>query len=134
MLNKDVSVFPPALTHALPTLIYYKGEPIHDPFRRSLTNAIQWHDNLRGRIEHCVDKAIGDADQSVQQYESDQLKHDGPATNINSARREAAVDEQTIPQVTNDATRPSNSQCARLLQQRCPACFGGSSFGRSFDE
>jgi hypothetical protein len=29
---------------------------------------------------------------------------------------------------------PGVFQCARVLQQRCPACFAGSTFGRSFDK
>lgn len=37
------------------------------------------------------------------------------------------VDVQTITQLTT-------GQCHRILQTRCPACFGGTRFGRTFNQ
>lgn len=35
----------------------------------------------------------------------------------------------------HDALPPSNrSECARILQSRCPSCFGGTNFGKSLKE
>jgi hypothetical protein len=38
-----------------------------------------------------------------------------------------------VPQPTATSTL-TPGQCARILRQLCPACFGGTSFGRSFDD
>jgi hypothetical protein len=41
------------------------------------------------------------------------------------------------PEVEPPPSKPpilTPGQCARILQQRCPACFSGQSFGRSFEQ
>ena len=39
----------------------FQGEPIQDPFRRGIGQAIQWYDTLRRRLEAMVELAIDDA-------------------------------------------------------------------------
>ena len=58
-----------------------------------------------------------------------------------SERSEQRSDEhpcvqESQPQSVDTAMDTNSSimgSCSRLLQERCPACFGGTRFGRSFD-
>ncbi|KII84489.1 hypothetical protein PLICRDRAFT_117716 [Plicaturopsis crispa FD-325 SS-3] len=87
-----------------------KGERISDPFRRSLGSAIQWHDILHLRVQERLDAVIRDCDAEISR------------------------DPESSP-ISQSRTAPSSAPAsARILQQRCPACFGGVSFGRSFDD
>ena len=88
-----------------------QGEPIRDPFRKAFGAAVQWYDCVRGEIRKSVSEAIESA------YHQTQASSDShPSTS------------------TSTWDHPSLTHCARLLQQRCPACFGGSMKGRSFKE
>ena len=40
------------------SLITFKNEPVQDPFRRGLGQAIQWYNVLRQRPEHMLEEAI----------------------------------------------------------------------------
>ncbi|KAG6819938.1 hypothetical protein H0H93_007262 [Arthromyces matolae] len=92
-------------------MINRKGAAIQDPFRKGLGYAIQWYDNLQISIEKIVEDAIASAGAQITSDSSNssipfQSKREVPAT--------AAI------------------ECDRLLQKRCPACFGGNKFGRPF--
>ncbi|EED84734.1 predicted protein [Postia placenta Mad-698-R] len=95
----------------------HKGDPIRDPFRRGLGYATQWYDTLRHSIQHRLDAAIDAAHACLAPDPVDTLvdNHDAHAL--------------STPPPVDALTR-----CARLLSTRCPACFGGAAFGRSFDE
>jgi len=49
-----------------------------------------------------------------------------------SVSDEALQHAREIPPV--DKNNQDNVECSRLLRQLCPACFGGSSFGRLLEE
>ncbi|KAK1217897.1 hypothetical protein PQX77_019429 [Marasmius sp. AFHP31] len=53
-----------------------------------------------------------------------------PTTPPATGTRTTATD--TMPHTEAEATRPS--QCHEYLQRACPACFGGETFRRSFDQ
>ncbi|KAI0694292.1 hypothetical protein C8T65DRAFT_711030 [Cerioporus squamosus] len=90
-----------------------KGEPILDPFRRGLGYAVQWYDCLKNKTESLLDRAT--------------------RTNV---PREIPMDvHYEIRMNTSDyegAPRLTSDSCHRILQKRCPACFGGNKFGRAF--
>ncbi|KAI0349327.1 hypothetical protein OH77DRAFT_1279159 [Trametes cingulata] len=203
-------------------LLNNQGEPVRDPFRRGMGNAIQWYDHLRHRHEAVVEEAIDECLKLVQDafdapvptagisgedalagsHESWQRAGvlDGPyggpaggllgassdgqcegsigghrgdphrsqcggplegplresrASELGSHRNSARIpsqdrrqhspssaitmesnDAKGAIQVEDDSTSKSVplvvGQCDRVLQKRCPACSGGSRFGRTF--
>jgi Kyakuja-Dileera-Zisupton transposase len=68
--------------------------------------SIQWYDCLRAEIDARLDVALLDADRRIQASKA--------------AEQDVRVRE--------------TEECARLLRQRCPACFAGNAFGRPFNE
>jgi len=87
----------------------FKGEKIREPFRRGLGYAAQWLDGLRILVERKVEDALIVSDQLLQQM----------------------GDSETSPVEKDDQDLV---ECTRLLRQLCPACFGGSMFGRALEE
>lgn len=96
------------------------GDEAKDPFRRSLGYAIQWHDSLRVLVDREVDRAIAGSLSEA---------HDAAPSIINKSP--VAIDD-TPPVKKPKLAR--NRKCSRELQNRCPACFGGDTFGQSFHE
>ncbi|KAI0710611.1 hypothetical protein C8Q76DRAFT_624385 [Earliella scabrosa] len=86
-----------------------KGEPVQDPFRRGIGYAAQWYDCLRNRVESQVESAVKARARTMTLSDvlADAIKSPPPHTIVRS--------------------------CDRILQKRCPACFGGTKFGRNFD-
>ncbi|KIM38191.1 hypothetical protein M413DRAFT_30325 [Hebeloma cylindrosporum] len=84
-----------------------KNEKIREPFRRGLGYAAQWLDGLRVLIERRVEDALTASDQILQQDAASTLQK-------------------------NDLE--NLSECMRILRQLCPACFGGSTFGRPLED
>lgn len=116
VVNKQVRI---RRVRLLNTLIYLRqGKPIEDPFRKALSAAAQWYDCLRGQVRRSVDDAIEEARQKIQS-----------AAGVAPDPQEL-VDEPSKPTYQ----LPSAHYCARLLQERCPACFGGRMAGRSFQQ
>ena len=77
----------------------------------------QWYDCVRVEIRKSVSDAIEDAYCKMQAY---------------STSEESNSTSQQLSMPTFD--QPSLTHCARILQQRCPACFGGPMAGRTFKE
>ncbi|KAG2136082.1 uncharacterized protein EDB93DRAFT_1242431 [Suillus bovinus] len=86
-----------------------RGEIIQDPFRRGLGYAIQWYNILQVQIERQVEEAL-------------QNSHD----------RVATLCPQTEDHVSTSSPLSTlhRGRCASILIQRCPACFGGTMFGK----
>jgi hypothetical protein len=119
---------------------FSQGTVSRDPFRRGLGYAVQWYDSLKVRVERSVDHATEEADGRIQARKSG----DRVTENENNDRITVMGDRFTASPMAfqeqethSRGTRPSSSlsqeQCARILQQLCPACFGGVSFGESFN-
>ncbi|KIK15530.1 hypothetical protein PISMIDRAFT_16447 [Pisolithus microcarpus 441] len=83
-----------------------KGTTVKDPFRRGLSQATQWYAILQVEVE----KQVNDILQHCQH-----------------------LVKPSLPSATQHEL-PSQGSCAEILIQRCPACFGGVSFGRSLDK
>ncbi|KAH7905288.1 hypothetical protein BJ138DRAFT_1017919 [Hygrophoropsis aurantiaca] len=86
-----------------------KGEAIHEPFRRSLGQAVQWFDILQIMVEQQLDQTL----QSCREHVREALiKARGMLVS-------APLKSSLVP-----------GCAASILQQRCPACFGHSLWGR----
>ncbi|KAJ7600345.1 hypothetical protein C8J56DRAFT_768015 [Mycena floridula] len=86
------------------------GDTVLDPFRRSLGCAVQWYDALVMHIESSLDAALQHCDETIQA--------------INHRR----------PVSASPLSSPFPGEAHRMLRQMCPACFGASVYGRSFQE
>lgn len=88
---------------------------MQEPFRRGLGYAVQWYDVLQVEIERQVDAGL----QRSRDYVA---SHRPPPP----------------PTVTNEESLTSTvlhfGRCAPLIAQRCPACFGGTLYGRPVDQ
>ncbi|KAJ7739076.1 hypothetical protein DFH07DRAFT_752302, partial [Mycena maculata] len=94
-------------------------EGASDPFRRLLTQAVQWATNLRDRVEKRVAAALARAESlpSIPAPGSSDTASITSATSTTSS--------------TTDAVEPP---AHRVLQERCPACFNLNEWGRSLKE
>ncbi|KAG2125734.1 hypothetical protein DEU56DRAFT_873029 [Suillus clintonianus] len=92
-----------------------RGDIVQEPFRRGLGYAVQWYDILQVQIEQQVDAVLQHSRDCV-------ASHQSPRP----------------PTVTNNESAAStvlhSGRCAPLLAQRCPACFGGTLYGRPIDQ
>ncbi|KAG1728250.1 uncharacterized protein EDB91DRAFT_1314088 [Suillus paluster] len=91
------------------------GDIVQEPFRRGLGYAIQWYNVLQVEIERQVDAVLQQSRDLVAGLQSPQplaLAH---------AEHSAEIGLH-------------HGQCASLLIQRCPACFGGALFGRPVNQ
>ncbi|KAI9062699.1 hypothetical protein FKP32DRAFT_1573466 [Trametes sanguinea] len=95
-----------------------QGEPVQDPFRRGMSNAIQWYDHLRQKHEALVEHAIDGSMALVEEKMSQPAATDTAL----STENEVALARILV-----------QGRCHRILQKRCPACFGGTRFGRNFE-
>ena len=85
----------------------WQGDKIREPFRRGLGYTVQWLDGLCVLVEKKVEDAL---------EVSDRILH-----------------KRDIP-LEKDDRDVIDSECTHLLWQLCPACFGGSTFGRPLEE
>ena len=56
----------------------FQGEPIQDPFRRGIGQAVQWYDALRRRLEDMVESAIDNAHSHIATMETTEACEDVP--------------------------------------------------------
>ncbi|KAJ7575225.1 hypothetical protein C8J56DRAFT_1063775 [Mycena floridula] len=139
-----------ALSNALHTVYEKKGFrmvdkdgiPIKDPFRRSLGHAVQWFDALELHTKAKVDEAIHKSDQLLQ---SDHAAKVESPTPLKSTESPSTLDPCSLDDILQGkpAVSPPPSpgmfeagtgECHRMLRDLCPACFGGSHFGRPLKE
>lgn len=102
---------------------------MQEPFRRSLGNAIQWFDVLQVDLDRRVDSILSACRQRIK----DALvpdRQDPTPLPAHSPRPDCPPDFDNPILETSFPIRIPES-CAPLLVQRCPACFGGHSFGRA---
>ncbi|KAJ7579774.1 hypothetical protein C8J56DRAFT_867767 [Mycena floridula] len=93
-----------------------------DPFRKSLTSAVQWFD--------CLGIQVADRLAEVIDLSADFIdRHTG-----SDHSAETLVPATGAPSNSNPQAIPTPGECHRILQDLCPACFGGRLYGRSFQE
>ncbi|OCH93070.1 hypothetical protein OBBRIDRAFT_863019 [Obba rivulosa] len=95
------------------------GAPMTDPFRKPLGRAVQWYDSVLVLIERALEDAV----------ETARLRISPPSPHVSQPD---LVTQSSISGPEKEQSR--RRMCASLLQRRCPACFGGDTFGRSFAE
>ncbi|KAG1887308.1 hypothetical protein F4604DRAFT_1917113 [Suillus subluteus] len=83
------------------------GQVIQEPFRRGLGQAVQWYDILQTKVERQTEA---------------------------TARSPQCNEEASLSTPKPSNTSLLQGQCAAILMQRCPACFGGVLFGRLLSE
>ncbi|KAG6907112.1 hypothetical protein DXG01_010488 [Tephrocybe rancida] len=110
-------------------LVNAKGDAVQDPFRKGLGHAIQWYDNLQVYIEQIVEAAIVSADARNRDNPDE-----GSMTRGMELFTLLQPPEQDRPRFGPVPPPQPLSECARILQKRCPACFGGTTFGWLFDD
>ncbi|KAJ6553265.1 hypothetical protein B0H19DRAFT_1377852 [Mycena capillaripes] len=94
---------------------------VADPFRTSLTQAVQWSSNLRDRIERKLHTVLGASEQALLPEEArDQLAEPSPPSA-----------PSTEPSAAHSLTP---GRASRILRERCPACFGHTEWGRPLDQ
>jgi hypothetical protein len=96
-----------------------QGKPIKDPFRRAFGSAVQWYDCLKVTVRRSIENTI-------------QKAHDNISQPVKSTVPEFPDIETSSTPDAPSYHKPSSTEAARLLQKRCPACFGGRMKGRSF--
>ncbi|KAI1788529.1 hypothetical protein LXA43DRAFT_894498 [Ganoderma leucocontextum] len=98
------------------SILNSRNEPIQDPFRRALGQAILWYDALRRHPDDMLEQAVNEC---ITLVTSDKVngRHTGRLS--------------TDPDKTQ--ARLTVGSCSRILQRRCPACFSGTQFGRNFE-
>ncbi|KAG6816073.1 hypothetical protein H0H93_008564, partial [Arthromyces matolae] len=114
---------------------------MRDPFRKGLGYAIQWYDNLKVRIEERVEAAIVAADEELESAKVPDKPKPIPSDGLPDSSPPKVPDKpKPIPSdgLPDSSPQPTSSdpltECARILRQRCPACFGGTNFGKTFNE
>ncbi|KAK7027622.1 hypothetical protein R3P38DRAFT_2776627 [Favolaschia claudopus] len=126
------------------------GEDAVDPFRRVLTQAVQWSCNLRVRIEQRVELALAQAALSTQSSMGASAASEEASAASSAASAETSATSSTstiagseiptpstaspidVPAASATPSPPSNQRdrADRSLCERCPACFNLSSWGR----
>ncbi|KAJ6578348.1 hypothetical protein B0H19DRAFT_1253593 [Mycena capillaripes] len=90
---------------------------VADPFRTSLTQAVQWSSNLRDRIARKLHTVLGASEQALLPEEArDQLAEPSPPSA-----------PSTEPSAAHSLTP---GRASRILREQCPACFGHTEWGR----
>ena len=92
-----------------------KGQTVKDPFRHGLGQAAQWYSVLQVEVEKQVDSLI----QQCQLLVKPAIEPSVPSSPLSPITQQGGL---------------SQGSCAELLIQRCPACFGGTLFGRPLDQ
>ncbi|KAJ7593286.1 hypothetical protein C8J56DRAFT_779295 [Mycena floridula] len=97
--------------------LHQNGSLVMDGIRHPLSATVQWYDCLKGMVSKRVDQAVQICTQAIDDF--------------NSASKAALVASSAL-----DSPEPEPplvpGEAARILQDRCPACFGGRLWGRSF--
>jgi len=120
----------------------HQNERYREPFRRGLGYAAQWLDVLHIIVEDRVDAALAAADEKIQNSIADQDSSNRDLNRKIDVRENQSKKTSGLG-VSSDTDEPlpaipcqptDLSECARILQQRCPACFGCSKFGVSLEK
>ncbi|KAI6158808.1 hypothetical protein EDD17DRAFT_1487803 [Pisolithus thermaeus] len=96
-----------------------KGTTVKEPFRRGLSQAVQWYAILQAEVDKQVD---------------DILQHCRRLVKLSAIESCSLHPPMSCPSPSTLQEPVSQGSCAEVLIQRCPACFGGVSFGTPLDK
>ena len=118
---------------------------VQDAFRRGIGHAAQWYDILQVHLDRQVEAAIVAADTNVRHSKA-APQTPGAFPLIHQSNPDAPLTPGDIltshPNPSNHESKPLDgdlpvpspplnlNECSRILQQRCPTCFGLNTFGR----
>ena len=111
-----------------------QGLPALNPFHCSLSCTVQWYDCLLVRAEDQADKVLEECLGLAQSSSMTVDDMQAPTTSLSQHSSSA------LPPSTSSSSSKSVEEtltpgtCYQILQDLCPACFGGSEFGRSFTQ
>ncbi|KAG7098406.1 hypothetical protein E1B28_000365 [Marasmius oreades] len=112
-----------------------RGEALQDPIQRGLGQVVQWYDCLLVLDERRLESIVQGCRRSIPTTVSTPLPTDPPASAPStSLPTTTAEPSSTINAAEKLPAMLAPGECTSLLQQLCPACFGGREFGRSFNE
>jgi len=97
-----------------------QGGVVLEPFRHSISQAVQWFDVLQVHVECHVGHIIEHCRQTVSEH-------------LDPARSAEQTPSPPSPSTIHQSPLLLGS-CASILVQRCPACFAGSMFGWPLSE
>ncbi|KAG6374455.1 hypothetical protein JVT61DRAFT_4497 [Boletus reticuloceps] len=103
-----------------------QGQTIQEPFRRSLGHAVQWFNILQVEVERQIESILAAARGRFS--EAQKLL---PSSTVPPRPDDPPHDPVKSPTSIPDVHPPAPLSCSTILVQRCPACFGGSTYGRS---
>ncbi|KAF8120229.1 hypothetical protein EV363DRAFT_1191626 [Boletus edulis] len=104
-------------------MINKDGTATQEPFRRSLGSAVQWYDILQVEVNQRIEAALQACVQFITPHPYSMMPLHDPPTSDSAA---------VVPASSKQLLTPGT--CASVLLQRCPACFGGTMFGRSITD
>ncbi|KAJ8077749.1 hypothetical protein PM082_002182 [Marasmius tenuissimus] len=125
------------------------GSLVLDPLRRALGSTLQYYDSLNIRIERRLDALIEATKRILPPVEdnSPPPPRNVAPTTTNSLANPTPQRDPTTTATTPlsaapapstppnaEAPEPKPGQCHEYLQRMCPACFGGTTFGRTFNQ
>ncbi|KAG6376559.1 hypothetical protein JVT61DRAFT_1535 [Boletus reticuloceps] len=116
-------------------IVNHKNDAIQEPFRRSLGYAVQWYDILLVEVERNLEATL--------QASRDRIRASKQSTNASKSVHPTPPPStpplaRSFPPPRTPSSAPPSPliprQCAQILIQCCPACFGGTTFGKPFAE
>lgn len=84
---------------------------------------MQWHDTLQVEVQKRLDAALEEAANHVR---ASKVQAESKPT------EEAAEEIEALAH--SEPTSGDRTEASRLLRNRCPACFGSRTWGRSLNE
>lgn len=143
MVNNKVGIIQ-VYTYVQRIKTVLQGEAVREPFQRSLGFAVQWYDILQVEVEWQVEGALQMCRDRVKTSKSQvpptvQTPLAPPSQFITPNRPSFTIPSQcipltptSIPSALASPSKPSLTpgSCASIFIQCCPACFGGTAFGR----
>ncbi|KIJ59524.1 hypothetical protein HYDPIDRAFT_100539, partial [Hydnomerulius pinastri MD-312] len=142
------------LTSALHTHYVWRGfrvvnKTVQDPFRCGLGFAVQWYDVLQVQVEYKLETAIQACRDRIKSFKIPSASPHHPMPHTPDQQSFTPNPQRLVtpshpappfPLPASDAGSNHSLQltssltpgsCAPILVQRCPACFGGTTFGQS---
>lgn len=94
-----------------------------------MTSAIQWHDTLQIEVQRRLDTVLITCNETLKDSRKSQLSSEEAARTTNETEMKSSE-----AAVKPDGPTLARGEAHRQLQKLCPACFGGSQWGRDLDE
>ena len=134
----------------IPCVTAPQNEAVHEPFRHGLGFSMQWFDVLHVEVEQRIEASLQTCHERIKASKFPQVT---PSTPISCTRNQTSpfikssrsypttpkYDPSTPTSPYDLISSPSKSSlssgyCAPILVQRCPACFAGTTFGRTLSD